>query len=799
MAAGSIDLWRYHDLGERISVYSTNGGALLRGAGDDVRIEDGEPVLEAGEEERFRLAGFARLIGAQGLTAEGPATFVVTTDRIITMFLHPAETTRGKIPSDEVHLFVLPWDLVDSIDMPQKKGMADRIAGNRTIQLMVLAVLATLQMVPRVRQGEDGSPVKVGDKDVLVDLTQVAATHRLSVSPESEHERLQPLMDGDIPVHDGEFTAWVTDKDSADVPIHLVGRLVGDDERTEAPRDGKVASASASAAVLSADVADKSSTQKLRTPADGEPRGAEDVGAPPAVGADTQHGPEEGAEGANSGRCPACGVAVGPDTSFCTGCGASLSRDPGASDVHEARRGQGPADSCRSCREPLRQGVAFCTACGTEVAGAEPALTGAAFGGPSGAQIEGDVGAPALTSERGAVGDVPAAPIQNPADDGSRRARLPAGWVAVVVGATVLIGGGVLAGVLLRGGQDPAPPAAAVAVSDTPDFESSGDATPSPDAPGIPEAADPAPAPPLRERIDLVPAFIDPDPGDPADVCFGPGDRPAGVAWLEVAGVRYYEDVVQCGSRSRAADADGVLRFDGAALGLRTGDRIISVGGEFVFDESAVSQRGSRIQWTAVYDGQGICRAIASWGERGRCDSGAYPGEVTAPDAELQIRQRVLRTAAADRGMWAGVHHPSIVVERAASAEAAPFDEAAPSSDGSDAAQSRVGTLSEDELVYVQGELDRIFIEIKAGDYSSGAAADGLLQQLEGSGDPLLGNAAYNAGLIRYATGDCVGAGEAFSLAASIPGTQVQGALRERAATAAAAGCTIDVTELVAS
>lgn len=341
----SIDLRRYHNLSERISVYSVDGGALVRGSGEDVRVEDGEPALESAEEERFRLAGHAQLIGPRtdgggdvtlGLAANGRATFVVTTDRIITMFLHPGQTVDGSISADEVHVFVFPWDLIDSLSMPKKKKMADRIAGNRTIDLFAGTIMVSLRIVPLAQEGNGGSTLKIADDEALRILTQVAARHRLSVSPESEHGRLENLLKGEVSVSDDEFVAAVTDEDTTDIPTHLLGRLVGHDLR-----DGA---------------------------------GDEVVPAPPVAGPATASFEEPASyPAAAQAPVPMAGPGVGSaGVAFtaeraCARCGAGLEDDQFCRRCGTAAPAVAPDATCDGCAALLYDGDAFCTGCGQEV------------------------------------------------------------------------------------------------------------------------------------------------------------------------------------------------------------------------------------------------------------------------------------------------------------------------------------------------------------------------------------------------------------------------------------------------
>lgn len=93
--------------------------------------------------------------------------------------------------------------------------------------------------------------------------------------------------------------------------------------------------------------------------------------------------------------------------------------------------------------------------------------------------------------------------------------------------------------------------------------------------------------------------------------------------------------------------------------------------------------------------------------------------------------------------------------------------------------------------------LDAQFLAIKGGDYSQSAAVESLLVSLRTQGHPLRGNAAFNAGLVRYALGDCSGAASAFAESLSAPGTDAQLAIRADALDAAYSGCAEPVSFLI--
>jgi hypothetical protein len=236
VSSDQIDLSRYHDLTKRLAAFSTDGGQHLRGDIEDLEISDAEPLYEAGEEEIARIAGVTELIGPRsipgvspdpslGLVAKGAGMLILTNRRAIVMFQHPGTTQLGQLDGNEVHTFVLPWDLVDSISMPARKSLADRIAGARTIEIYVLTVGSVLKIMPVARE-RDGETVKLREEDAMSLLARTAATHRLSVSPSSEHARLRALLDGSFAVSEGELIANITDEETSGVPVHLVGRLV---------------------------------------------------------------------------------------------------------------------------------------------------------------------------------------------------------------------------------------------------------------------------------------------------------------------------------------------------------------------------------------------------------------------------------------------------------------------------------------------------------------------------------------------------------------------------------------------
>jgi hypothetical protein len=232
-----IDLFRYHDLTKRLAAFSTEGGDFLRGDEEDLQVSEGEPRYGDGEEEKARIAGIVTLVGSRstskddqspslGLVAQGPALVIITSERLILMFRHGSASQLGSVDTREVHTFVLPWDLIDSIAIPQRKSMTDRIAGTRTLEVYSAGTGCMVKIAPRFREVE-GRTEKLKDDDAMALLVSSAVTHRISVSPSTSHARLHRLLDGSFSLDDdGDLIAYITDPETADIPEHLVGRLV---------------------------------------------------------------------------------------------------------------------------------------------------------------------------------------------------------------------------------------------------------------------------------------------------------------------------------------------------------------------------------------------------------------------------------------------------------------------------------------------------------------------------------------------------------------------------------------------
>jgi hypothetical protein len=232
-----VDLFRYHDLTRRLAAFATDGGAHLRGDTEDLQISDAEPLYGAEEKEVARIAGVVELVGPRsvsgvasnaslGLVGRGAGMLILTNERVIVMFQHPGTTQLGQLDGSAVHTFVLPWDLVDSISMPVRKSIKDRVAGARTIEIYALLIASVLRIMPVARQLEDDQSGKLREEDAIALLTRTVATHRMSVSPPSEQARLRRLLEEPFRVADGELVAQITDEDTSGIPAHLTGRLV---------------------------------------------------------------------------------------------------------------------------------------------------------------------------------------------------------------------------------------------------------------------------------------------------------------------------------------------------------------------------------------------------------------------------------------------------------------------------------------------------------------------------------------------------------------------------------------------
>jgi len=230
----TVDFFRYHDLTQRLAAFDEHGDHLA-GDRDELEIVDGEPRYEPGEEEVFRAAGAIRLHGSRstrvsadpsiGLVLEGGGVIVVTTERLIVMCARGG-SQLGSISEGRVHTFVFPWDLVDTIVMPARKSVGDRIAGARTINFFSGATIVYLDLTPLRKSEVRGHVEDVDEERLLKMFVRAGARNRLLVSPASDHARLQQLVQGSLRIEDDELIGQLTpDHAPEDLPAHLVGRI----------------------------------------------------------------------------------------------------------------------------------------------------------------------------------------------------------------------------------------------------------------------------------------------------------------------------------------------------------------------------------------------------------------------------------------------------------------------------------------------------------------------------------------------------------------------------------------------
>lgn len=232
-----IDFKLYNDLPSRFASFSTDGGDRLAGTSDDVTIVDAEPEMRAGEEEIRRLFGMIGITGsfkeegssedtfALGGIAQGPSVLIVTNRRLIVMMVEGVSRLGQIAQGDEVHVFALPFDLIDSITMKKKKKISDRVAGNRVMKFASYGVIIVLEFLPAFAQASDGSSLKVSDDEVFASIVNAVLTDRLEKSPADDHERLNALLRGEFPIEDGEYSVDATPDFEGEIPPHLDGRV----------------------------------------------------------------------------------------------------------------------------------------------------------------------------------------------------------------------------------------------------------------------------------------------------------------------------------------------------------------------------------------------------------------------------------------------------------------------------------------------------------------------------------------------------------------------------------------------
>ena len=177
----------------------------------------------------------------------------------------------------------------------------------------------------------------------------------------------------------------------------------------------------------------------------------------------------------------------------------------------------------------------------------------------------------------------------------------------------------------------------------------------------------PAPSPPVHRTIDLVPLLVGIGPDDPLGEgrCFGAYTARAS---LRVSGVVHRSGFVQCGDDANGdpSRASGVYRFSGPSF--PAGSMLVRVTGQAAIDESSSrSQRGSTVTWTAFYDGRRLCSETVVW-------SGSRPSprsldcriSPAALSGGFDVRRLVIQqvaSPASSGSLWAGLLHPTIVVE----------------------------------------------------------------------------------------------------------------------------------------
>lgn len=241
-----IDLFAYQDLTERLGVYADDGTHLAGNVSDLPLDDEGEPAYAPGESEVARFAGALKIVGPRstetsdgatlGLVLDGGGVLVLSTHRLILMAL-TGRDQLGTITQQAVHSFVLHWDLVDIVAMPEKKSLTDRIAGERTIEISCPGMAFAVHFTPFTRQLEDGATGKLRGEEAMRTLVDTIARHRWDISPPEHHAHLQRLIDGQFDRDDGELVAQITpDHPGAELPAHLEGRIVlhGDDPAPEA-------------------------------------------------------------------------------------------------------------------------------------------------------------------------------------------------------------------------------------------------------------------------------------------------------------------------------------------------------------------------------------------------------------------------------------------------------------------------------------------------------------------------------------------------------------------------------------
>ncbi len=227
-----IDLSRYHKLEDRLTIFAVNGNEVERvGDSDDLQIADGEPVMVHSEEEIGRIFGNVKVISvgsADGKihVVDGVAVVVITSERMILM-VTGGRTAMAPVESGMVHTIALPWDLIDSVSMPARKSISDRVAGGRTIEIFSASGGFGLHLIPRFKESAASDKEKISDEDAMVLIVGALSKHRRRYLPPDKLDHLDRFDRGDFPTEDGELMAEVSLTDpNEDLPVHLVGRVV---------------------------------------------------------------------------------------------------------------------------------------------------------------------------------------------------------------------------------------------------------------------------------------------------------------------------------------------------------------------------------------------------------------------------------------------------------------------------------------------------------------------------------------------------------------------------------------------
>lgn len=349
----AIDLSRYHDLTKRLAVFDTDGG-LVSGDGSDLTFTpEGNEQMFAGEQELARLAGHIEVVGprsikrgepaSMGTVMIGPGLLIVTSYRLIAMC--QSEKTQSQLGSgraNHVHTIVFLWDLIDSVFMPAKKKMSDRLAGNRMITAFSAVTMGGIRLIPVVRE-IDGKGAKIADDAAFAVLAEAGANRRKSVAPLTEHSRLDQILGGAYTTDsEGDLVAELSDPGTTELPVHLIGRLVetvGDRDDTSEDTSKDVDDRTSPTGMGHGSGVPGSTAQPVAPEVAFEPQD----GAPVASVGDSLRG-----ERSQSKQCT-CGTNLKSDAAFCSSCGR-------AQDL--------PAASCSACGEPFEEVDKFCVGCG---------------------------------------------------------------------------------------------------------------------------------------------------------------------------------------------------------------------------------------------------------------------------------------------------------------------------------------------------------------------------------------------------------------------------------------------------